>query len=316
MKRIWLLSRLRFSVRKLLLVSGLLAFLISSTYAATASRGGVEEIDNSFTVGFTFRFGEVSQLCSGSLLSPTLIITARHCVYSNAGQYGTDYIFSPPGTQIDAAIDPKVIPVKVKKLILDTNFQADLLSKTNDIAFIQLDKSLATKGFIKPATKVEIDSLETNTVSGFGYGAVFETGAKYSIYPRRYNLEWKISDSSTASSSTFSIPSKTNSACKGDSGGPIVATLTNGQKVLVGVLSGAADVVDNCGSMAPDGNYYMRITKAYPFLSLVSQIYDPNALATALPTPTKKKVITCVKGKIIKKITGTNPKCPTGYKKK
>jgi hypothetical protein len=29
-----------------------------------------------------------------------------------------------------------------------------------------------------------------------------------------------------------------------------------------------------------------------------------------------KKSISCVKGKIIRKITGTNPKCPTGFKKK
>lgn len=31
---------------------------------------------------------------------------------------------------------------------------------------------------------------------------------------------------------------------------------------------------------------------------------------------TKKKSITCVKGKVTKKITGVNPKCPTGYRKK
>jgi hypothetical protein len=29
-----------------------------------------------------------------------------------------------------------------------------------------------------------------------------------------------------------------------------------------------------------------------------------------------KSVITCIKGKLVKKVTGINPKCPTGYKKK
>jgi hypothetical protein len=33
-------------------------------------------------------------------------------------------------------------------------------------------------------------------------------------------------------------------------------------------------------------------------------------------TPTKKSTITCVKGKISKKVTGVNPTCPNGYKKK
>lgn len=47
-----------------------------------------------------------------------------------------------------------------------------------------------------------------------------------------------------------------------------------------------------------------------------------SPLPTATPTltapapATKKTTITCVKGKTIKKVTGKNPKCPKGYKKK
>jgi hypothetical protein len=29
-----------------------------------------------------------------------------------------------------------------------------------------------------------------------------------------------------------------------------------------------------------------------------------------------KKSISCIKGKAIKKVTGTSPKCPSGYKKR
>lgn len=52
---------------------------------------------------------------------------------------------------------------------------------------------------------------------------------------------------------------------------------------------------------------------------------SPNPIVTAEPSPTpslaskpvaKKITITCVKGKVIKKITGSAPKCPVGYKKK
>ena len=39
-------------------------------------------------------------------------------------------------------------------------------------------------------------------------------------------------------------------------------------------------------------------------------LQDANVLATA------KKTITCVKGKLTKKVTAVSPKCPTGYKKK
>ena len=44
---------------------------------------------------------------------------------------------------------------------------------------------------------------------------------------------------------------------------------------------------------------------------------DKAAAAKAAAAAAVKKItITCVKGKLIKKVTAVNPKCPTGYKKK
>ena len=49
----------------------------------------------------------------------------------------------------------------------------------------------------------------------------------------------------------------------------------------------------------------------------------PSPSSTLVPKPTtsslpksSKQTIACVKGKLTKKVTGVNPKCPTGYKKK
>lgn len=44
----------------------------------------------------------------------------------------------------------------------------------------------------------------------------------------------------------------------------------------------------------------------------------PAPTASPTPTPTAKKVLTilCIKGRTIKKVISTNPKCPKGYKKK
>jgi hypothetical protein len=42
----------------------------------------------------------------------------------------------------------------------------------------------------------------------------------------------------------------------------------------------------------------------------------PEAAPTNSPTTGSKKMITCTKGKISKKVSGVNPKCPAGYKKK
>jgi hypothetical protein len=41
-----------------------------------------------------------------------------------------------------------------------------------------------------------------------------------------------------------------------------------------------------------------------------------NSAAAAKAAATKKTTITCVKGKLSKKVTGVKPKCPTGYKLK
>ena len=43
---------------------------------------------------------------------------------------------------------------------------------------------------------------------------------------------------------------------------------------------------------------------------------SPTPAASTKPAAVKKSSITCVKGKTTKKVTSTNPKCPTGYKKK
>ena len=47
-------------------------------------------------------------------------------------------------------------------------------------------------------------------------------------------------------------------------------------------------------------------------------IVKPTPIITIKPTPSKPiiKTITCIKGKLTKKVTGISPKCPTGYKVK
>ena len=46
------------------------------------------------------------------------------------------------------------------------------------------------------------------------------------------------------------------------------------------------------------------------------EIAAPVATQTAKPALAKKTTITCVKGKLTKKVTAVKPTCPKGYKKK
>jgi hypothetical protein len=49
-------------------------------------------------------------------------------------------------------------------------------------------------------------------------------------------------------------------------------------------------------------------------VSVVDAVTAPSPTPKVL-TPVSKKSIKCVKGKITKKVTAANPKCPSGYKK-
>ena len=55
---------------------------------------------------------------------------------------------------------------------------------------------------------------------------------------------------------------------------------------------------------------------AQPAKSESTNSSTPEKSASAAPAPAKKISITCVKGKVVRKVIGVAPKCPAGFKKK
>lgn len=70
----------------------------------------------------------------------------------------------------------------------------------------------------------------------------------------------------------------------------------------------------NCGS-AGDPSMASAISVQDAMLASIDQRLSA-AMNMADRPPVVKSTITCVKGKVTKKVTGTSPKCPVGYKKK
>jgi hypothetical protein len=126
--------------------------------------------------------------------------------------------------------------------------------------------------------------------------------------------------------------------CGGDSGGSLTTTFNGNIMYLANI--GTADRIYACGqSPSFDGkggiNYSQPI---YRYLDLIkeAEIFvatqialeeaeakavaelkaKEEAEAKAAEAAKKKTTITCVKGKLTKKVTAVKPVCPKGYKKK
>jgi hypothetical protein len=110
----------------------------------------------------------------------------------------------------------------------------------------------------------------------------------------------------------FSLPATANVSSKSLA---LTATASSGSVVAYSTTStGICSITGSTLNLLTSGNCSVTATQAG-----TSTLAPVSATANITLTATKvaaKKTITCVKGKTTKKVTGTNPKCPTGYKLK
>jgi hypothetical protein len=99
----------------------------------------------------------------------------------------------------------------------------------------------------------------------------------------------------------------------GFSGAPIKASVS---------IVNSGDVQDVATEVVSERKGWLYLAAAgFNFSSPIVRVkLSQEATKTPVPiaaeTSKKLKSITCVKGKLIKKVSGTNPKCPSGFKKK
>jgi secreted trypsin-like serine protease len=120
---------------------------------------------------------------------------------------------------------------------------------------------------------------------------------------------------------------KLQTACPGDSGGPVYAKFNSEEKIFA-VQNGPYDGGGGCDTKPwPDGHIfkssntliypYIDLLRAEPLAASIVQAYDAAvSKEQSATTTTKKTIITCIKGKVVKKVTAVKPACPSGYKKK
>jgi hypothetical protein len=111
---------------------------------------------------------------------------------------------------------------------------------------------------------------------------------------------------------SFTLPSTANVSSKSLS---LAATASSGAVVTYSTTStGICSITGSTLNLLTSGNCAVTATQAG-----TSTLAPASANATVMLTGavvTNKKSITCVKGKSTKRVSGTNPKCPKGYKLK
>jgi hypothetical protein len=291
---------------------------------------------------------------SGFLYSPRIVFSAAHSEHrfdelgNKIGQPFPEIYVGLPNSK---AGDDAVL-VRVEKRIIATNYRSNN-GLLDDFVIYILEKDLFA---IEPARlltpEIELELIANKVpVRVHGYGEYIDRCVNGDTPPCRKSeksseLPRSLSsflvtraEAEAALGYTLSnlanhltiLNGRTGFGCPSDSGGSITATYQS-QQIYLGptpngngvYACGAAGQMHSSGGV----NYSSPVYKHLEILKeaeehVASQRARENAAAAAANkaaaekvTTNKKKTISCIKGKLIKKVTAVNPKCPAGYKKK
>ena len=278
---------------------------------------------------------------SGYLYSPRIVFTAAHSNYDfdkSGNRIPRDARLITVGKPNSAASD-KSGRVKVIKTFVGNFSQTPNMSGLNDFIVYVLEKDLVSIAPGKLLTaEIEKELIAAQTeVSMHGYGEYQDRCAANESPPckeDRSNPKKRTSELPRSPTGSMKLVPPTyfpwlqsprledlaeetllsdNLACSGDSGGPVMAQY-KGEQIYLGTTPNGFGANYHCGAGSS-----RIVTQPFGFFSPVHKHLDLiNAAETFIKTsssPPAKKSITCVKGNLNKKVTGANPKCPTGYKK-
>ena len=328
------------------------ALIFSSTPASQAGLNAPVNLDNPRAVPI---FGQESPSqvnlmagWSGFLYSPRIVFSAAHTHYSfdnNGNRILQEHPYITVGKPNSSAKDAEGRAKVIKTFVGDYK-KSSTGWKLNDFIVLVLDRDLAAIAPAKLMTaEIEAELVKARAEIVFhGYGEYrdrCDPGQKNPCAEDRNNPNKSPSDlprimrSNLAPKSDFpwlqgqgliELANETLltnlSTCPGDSGSGTTATY-KGEVFYVGQGISTGMNFYACGATnAPANEKHPRemgfISPVFKHLDLIKQAEDFLAKqeAASKPAAVKKTTITCVKGKLVTKVTAIKPTCPKGYKKK
>ena len=321
---------------------------------AQAVENGEDATGSSFVVPISWELGNGKWGgCSGTLIAPSIVVTAGHCVLDANGLLTKNVYVGKAGSSISSITREDIIAA----VQITSTFQnaSDGKVGDDDLAFLTLSRPQTQRVPIILASEKQVTEFKSKAIAlkTFGYGDYSNSATDTVTFPKSFTGSFS-SVNSVYSNSAYMI-STSGTSCTGDSGAPIL-NVTATQVTLVGILTGSTrGPNDRCGQKSNDGNYYNLFTLVGRYANLAfsaatsvlnsqeqalslqsAQIADlETQLSEAITSSTdfsnqldeakaaiaelKKqipKTITCVKGKLTKKVSALDPKCPAGYKTK
>ena len=330
-----------------------IALLVAfSNQAATAIENGEKAIDGP-VVGITSE-RSFQILCSGAMIAPRIAITAHHC-FPTAGN-DPDYLSKDqllvfqPGSEYnsDTTKRAKVIALVTKKEEWTIgNCAQGFCEDLDDILFLILDQDFSVPNNLRIMTVEDLEKFRISKAPTITYGyGLTSWNSRSSKVPN--SLKAYLTEPNPGGFGKFafniSVDGSSN-ICAGDSGGPSYVS-ENGLLYYLGPTSSTRrpscikEPIASPGFFGGTALVFRMELLAEAKAKVASRIAEEKAIADAQAIAkaeaeaeekakakiksdaeakilAKKKVsIICVKGKVVRKVSGINPKCPSGYIKK
>ena len=196
--------------------------------------------------------------CGGTLISSNFVLTAAHCVTTTKP---TDIQLTAGMHQQSSQDEGETRQVRtVSAIYVHPEYDSNTMG--NDIALLRVDTPFNYDTYVQPACLDDVDPQAGESVIILGWGAKSLDTGTVDILQQAYTTVvdkcwryWGVWV--TEKQICVADPQTGDSACKGDSGGPIM-TLIHGQYVA----SGVASFTQSCITNGPDGapNVYTRIS--------------------------------------------------------
>lgn len=215
-------------------------------------------VKSTVALGMVDGVGFVQVICTATLISKNMVVTAGHCSSATLDPRRLVIIFTRDLKAKNAAIR-KVLGGRVPaKWPLTTDSQA---KDWNDIAVLKFEGA-APAGYTPAVLLANKAALKDGmAVTIAGYGVIDMATEEMPDVLQKAAI--KLTNSKFADSEILFAQADGKGACHGDSGGPAYVTV-NGRAVLVGVTSRSATLAG--GMTCKEGSIYTSVAAHIPFL--------------------------------------------------